>query len=409
MVELRRFVPSAALITSIAVFQMGVTAVLAHEDCVKHPEGHPHCPGDPTGGGTGEQATCDYLYYAGSPDPTSEPQYCRAADGSGKHCLLDPPNDNAPGWSVASDCEINATLVIPPDYPLLSGGGNNTLFIGWSAGEVWRGEGRDAAITNGASSIRIAGFTIEGRSGVVDCGAGPVVTAVRLNPDLPGDAGPALPRMAAANLTIQTEGSARFCNAIEYAGTDRLITTPYFAGGVADNTIEANAYAQHGILLRNINTTDNVTGDYDVAMVHGNDVGGSSGASAAILVQDVERASISGNTVVAPDGGVGIHIVRTGTVDSEGESTAGDDYLESRPIVLEKNSVDLSSGGTTGFAIDTSRVGVNRGNNVDGSGLSYLITNEPTDSVGSIEFPTKGKRANTCNGVTLISDSGQEC
>lgn len=388
----------------------GFSQTHAHEDCVKHPEGHPHCPGDPTGGGSGEQVTCDAIYYGGSNDPATVPQYCSAADGSGGHCMLDPPNDNTPGWSMSQDCQINSTLVVPPEFPFLSGRGVHTLYLGDDV-IGWLPGGGDAGIRNGTSSIRVADMSIFGRAGTVTgCAADGddgVSTAVRLNPDLPGDAGPGLPRMSVANLTIRTEyAETRFCNAIEYAGTDGEIATPYFAGGASGNVIESDAYERYGILLSAINTTDNVTGDYDVASISENDIQSSDVGDAAIMVQDVERANLANNTLHAPRDGVGLHILRTGTADAD--SSLGD-FLESRPIVLEKNSVDVSNGTATGFVIDTSRVNTNRGNNVDGSGLSYEVVNPPSDDTEGVEFPTTGKRINTCNGSTPITAAGQNC
>lgn len=380
----------------------------------KHQDKPACADGGGDGSGGADQVTCDSAYYGMSMEPLDPPTFCTKLGHSDQHCWLDVPTDGTPGLAMSEHCQIVKTLVLPEPLRILSGRGMYAMYLGDEHGNWWGGE---AGFSNDTgeqgASARIADMTIVGRAGVVTgCGGNRVSTAVRLNPDLdrPNDEGPGGPRMAAANLIIDTDDTVpptRFCNAVEYVGSDGDIAVPYFAGSVSRVTVMPEAYANYAILLKKLNSTDNVTGDYDVAGVGDNTVHYSSVGNAAIMLEDVERALVTDNTVAAPANGVGIQIVRSGTEDAD----VGLMYLQSRPVNLERNDVDITNG-VAGFVIDHSRIDHNRGNTVvgDGGGWSYQWLDRQTsdDGTETLEFPTKGQRVNTCNG-NLIEAAGEEC
>jgi hypothetical protein len=214
-------------------------------------------------------------------------------------------------------------------------------------------------------------------------------------------ANPELPRIAAAFLEVSVSSGAKFCNALEYVGSNPYDRFPYFSGGISQNVIKAGAYANAAIRVANINNTDNLSGkDYDAASVGDNVIEYSADGCVGILYEDVERAHIEGNTVTPPGAaagcegpGIGISIIRTGV------SSDSFQFDEPRPVNLTDNVVtDLV--GAIGVRIIDSDVDPNAKNQFSGDpgDLPYSITGD-----GTTDFPTKGKARNLCNGEPILA------
>ena len=312
------------------------------------------------GGGEVETATCAEIF------GLVAPQACTELGQPGNDCVFQRFGDNTPGWIATMDCESNTTLTLQVDNPILDGNGHRMKFVGpWLGGST--------AFTNSEGRGRIVNFHIVVDDSTVANGcSGPVLSAVRMDPDLPTGG---VPRLTAAGLTIDTSGGAQFCNAIEYVGSTRAIRRPQFMGGVGDNIIHVGAFELAGVWVNNINASDNTSGnDYDLVHVRANRIGldnpdGDPEAycSTGIIVgPDVERATILDNEIVAPlsappghlkpVGCTAIEVVTSGSNTPAADCSDGStDFCEARPIALDGNIITTSGDGGLGvhFAAGT--------------------------------------------------------
>lgn len=311
-----------------------------------------------SGSGEPETATCNEIF-------NLVPGACWELGAPGTDCVFERFGDNTPGWVATMDCQTSTTLTLPVDNPILSGNGHQMALVGpWTGGTT--------GFTNSQGKGRIVDFLISTSNSLIANGcSGPLLSAVRLDPDLP-DAG--VPRLTAAGLTISTSGGASFCNAIEYVGSTGAIRVPQFMGGVGDNNIDVGAFELAGIWVNNINATDNVSGkDADKIVVRANRIGidnpdGDPEAycSTGIIVgPDVERAIVQDNEIVAPLSAppghlrpicTAIEIRASGSNSAAANCSDGStDFCEARPIELDGNIITTSGDGGLGvyFAAGT--------------------------------------------------------
>jgi hypothetical protein len=356
--------------------------------------------GDPPG-----LSTCNEVFIPGADS-------CYGLDPPGSECVVTRSTDNTPGWFFTEDCVTSSTLVVPYSDPILGGRGHTLELVYGASG--WQG-GR-AGITNEGSIARVADLTIRVTDSNVANGScvdsGIVQTAISLDPHISGtDSG--VPRMASANLVITTRPSpddppsdAQFCNGIEY-GSDAFdipIIVPMFVGGISGNTIDDDSFSNAAIVTRYINATDNITGDSDQVTISDNTIHYSSNACVGVSVGPrVERIHLNDNTVDSPGGcggGTGIAITDSGV--------GGGNFLAPLPIRIEGNVVDTTlPGADIGISIENSAVERNQGNTLTGDdnpGVEEDVPYYTCGNVGSVPFPTNGKKKNTFNG-SEIADS----
>lgn len=414
----------AVAVTFVLSINVAVEDALAHP-CKHHEDpDHDHCTDDTGGGGNDggggsstEPTTCTDEYMGGVSGICMDTCFfdtgeaCPSDNVAGE-CILLPPSDNTPGWHMAGSCRTTGTLVLSGERPILSGDGH-TLYLDADQDGNWNvdpntGLGREniprpyAAITNGGHTLRVASMTIEATdSRIADGCAGALKTAVSLDPDR--TANPALPRIGAAFLEVGASGGAKFCNALEYVGSNPYDRFPYFSGGISGNVIQPDVYANAAIRVANINNTDNLSGkDYDAASIGDNVIEYSASGCVGILVEDVERAHIEGNTVTPPGGGdagcvgdgVGISIIKTGV------SSASFQFDEPRPVKLSDNAVTTQGTNAIGVRIEDSEVDPNAKNQFAGDPGDFPYSISGT---GNTDFPTKGKARNRCNGEPILA------
>ena len=343
------------------------------------------------------------LAHLGIVEPPDGPALGPCTDTLGGSCDIVRPNDTTPGWIMKENCETTWTLEIPADEPLLDGGNNTLELIApWSGGR--------AGIVNLGGAARVSNLDILVQDVNVangTAGTGKVEAAISFDPHV-GTSG--LPRMTSFNIRVMVGNNAQFYNAIEYASTTGLDEVPLFAGSVSGNEIFPNSYSNSGILVTNINTTDNITGDSDNASISDNRVHPSSNGCIGIQVGPwVERANIEGNDVTlgCVIGGVGIRILSTGVAHDGLPVGAPPEAFEAPlPASIVKNIVNINDGNfNVGIEISDSDIGKNQGNVITGdiADQPYSVSNS-----GDVPFPTKGKKKNTCNG-TNIMDSTTIC
>jgi len=357
------------------------------------------CGGSGESGGEPQLASCADVYFGGVAG------MCTAA-GSGDDCILSRFNDNTPGWLATQDCDLYATLVVPASDPIFDGNGHTFHLVApWSGGA--------AAITNGGGAVRVANLTISVASTAVanDCN-GPVQTAIRIDQDAP-DSG--VPRPQAVNMTLVSSGSARFCNGIEYRGSDPQIRIPQFGGGVTGNTILEDSYARAAIWLSDLNLTDNVKGQprsWDFAAASDNTIEGSCAAGSVGIYYgpNVERGRVQHNLIAPGSSGCGnaIGILVTDSGRAKGNGGSSFDFLAADPIIVENNDIFTDdSGGSVGVIFDADTDATTGSNaliagDYNGTDIGFCI------EVGANVDLGNGKNADSFDGFDedIVTPSG---
>jgi len=372
-----------------------LTSGLAAAACVDgfNPKSGKSCGGSGDGGGEPETASCKDVYFGGAAG------MCTAAGNIGDDCMLTRFNDNTPGWQVTQDCDLYATLIIPASDPIFDGNDHTFNLAG-----TWGDDGGEdyAAFTNGGGAVRIANLTISVASTAVanGCGGDTVQTAIWIDQDAP-DSG--VPRPQAGGVTIEASGGARFCNGIEYRGSDPQIRIPQFGGGVTGNTILENSYARAAIWLSDLNLTDNVKGQpktWDFAAASDNVIEGSCGGSIGILYgPNVERGRIKRNLILPGGSGcgnaIGILVTDSGQT-KDNDDGASYDFLAADPIIVEENDIETDDvGGSVGVIFDADSDAT--------TGSNALIAGDSSDTGFCIE---DGANVDLGNGKNADSFSG---
>jgi len=302
---------------------------------------------DNNGGGQNNlpQISCDELF-------GFAPGTC-TVEGTSDPCMFEENLDER-GHTMLQHCDTRAMLVVgSSQYQFVFGGGYRlNLVTPWS--------GDYAGITNAQGAARITDFHIVVASTAVANGCAAVGTAqaaVYFDPDLVPV--PAAPRGAVVDITVETTGGARFCNGIEFVGSDPIITHPYKETHTIGNHLLADSYERAGIWGANINQSDIEPGNPETARFEDNVVEPSSSPCAVgMLLENIERPTVHNNIVFASDG-TGCADRTAGIIVSDSGrdkvSPLGPDYdfNLAEPASMVGNNVVTGGGGSIGIVIDS--------------------------------------------------------
>jgi hypothetical protein len=386
------------LLTVFGLLTTLATPTAAHHCKGKHAD-DPGCDGGGGGGGSEpETANCSDIYFGGIT------KLCTAA-GTLNECILSRFNDNTPGWRATQDCDLRATLVTPASDPILDGEGHTFNLV-----HPWSGD--YAGFSNGSGDVRIVNLTVNVASTAVadGClGVDTVMTAIWIDQDAPESG---VPRPTAGGVTITSGNGARFCNAIEYRGSDPQIRVPQFGGGVTGNTISGESYERAAIWLSDLNLTDNVKGQpktWDFAAASDNQIEGSCspGSVGVHFGPNVERGRVQGNLIVPNDScgnAIGVLVTDSGRAKTNGDTF---DFLASDPIIVEQNIIITDTGGgSTAVIFDADSEAVTRSNVLtagDGGDTGFCIETGAGVDLG------QGKNADDFNDFGTIIDTPTDC
>ena len=334
-----------------------------------------------------DTTTCDALF-------GFAPGTC-TAEGSTDDCVLLQDFNEERAWKMTQNCDTRAMLVVSSVDPMFFGQGFRLNLVA-----PWSGE--FAGITNSRGASRIGGIhiVVDDPNVAAGCGAaGKVQAAVSFDPDLEPRSG--APRGSVGEIVVETRNGARFCNAIEYVGSNPYIGNPYKSVHVASSHIVANSYEAVGIWMANINMSDlNDQVKNEFAFVAHNIVEASDSPCAVPMLvgPNVERPIIDDNLVYAPSGAgcaertVGIAVLDSGR---EMDSPLGSDYdfLTARSTELSANTVHTGGDGSIGILVvgatdaESTKNQVTAGNGSDfavcaESGANFAEVKKGSDYVG---------------------------
>lgn len=356
------------------------------------------------GGGGGSQDTsisCDELF-------GFEPGTC-TAEGTSDPCEFVKPSNEDGSWQMNQDCDTRDMLEVGADFRFLSGRGHRLNLVA-----PWSGE--YAGISNHQGANRIADIHIRVSDPAVAGGcavAGKVQAAIFFDPDRGERSG--MPRGNLYGITVETQGGARFCNAIEYVGSDPYIGNPYKEVGVKSSHIMANSYAQFGIWMANINLSDlNDQVKNEFARIQDNIVEATDSACAtAVLVgPHVERPRIDDNLVYAPSGAdcanrtVGIAVLDSGRPYTD-PFDSNYDFLAARATGVSGNTVHTGGDGSIGILVDGETDAEMTNSQVTaGAGSDYGVCVETGADFSEVSKRSAFIGFDTGNDIRTLADCG---
>lgn len=329
------------------------------------------------------------------------------AEGSSDPCLFAQDSNTDRAWYMTQNCDTRAMLVVRPDYPFLLGKGFRLNLV-----QPWSGD--YAGITNARGATRIADVHVAVADPAVagGCGvAGTVQAAVFFDPDLQPRS--SSPRGYVTGIVVETGGGARFCNGIEYVGSDPHVGEPYKEAAVTSSHILADSYERFGIWMANINLSDlNDQVKNEFARVQDNIVEASDTpcATAVVVGPNVERPQVDGNLVYAASGcaqrTVGIAVLDSGR---DKASPLGPDYdfLTARSAGLSGNTVQTGGGGSIGILIDgASDAEMTRSQITAGEGNDYAVCVETGGNFAEIKKASDYIGFDAGNEIVHVNDCG---
>lgn len=280
------------------------------------------------------------------------PEFTCTAEGTLDPCMFEKPIDFERAWFLTQHCDTRRMLVVSGDEPFLFGNGFRLNLVA-----PWSGE--HAGLSNERGASRIGDFHVRVADPAVAngcAGVGTVQTAVYFDPDLPPQSG--APRGSVGEIVVEAVNGARFCNGIEFIGSNPVIAAPYKGTHASGNTIVANSYERIGIWIANVNNGDKDTkpgegGRFNKNIVEPTDIP----CGIGMLLDNVERPEANENVVTVSSGaGCAANTAGIVIIDSarNKSSPLGPDYdfLEARPADLYRNVISTGGDGSIGIVID---------------------------------------------------------